>query len=87
MIELEDPCLEKGDRVEIEIPDRELVKVSLIFYLIPTGAFILGLLLGWMFLPEEWGSLVTGGIFLLFSSLMVRFYSRRKTPGLRIKKV
>ena len=87
VLELEEPGLEKGDQVEIEIPDRELVKISLTLYLIPTGAFVVGLMLGLVFLPEGWGSLGIGFIFLFLSSLAVRFYSRRKKPGLLIKKI
>ncbi|MFH0797543.1 MAG: SoxR reducing system RseC family protein [Candidatus Omnitrophota bacterium] len=87
ILELEEPGLEKGDQVEIEIPDKELVKISLIFYLIPSGAFVVGLMLGLVFFPEGWGSLGIGVIFLLLSSFVIRRYSRRKKTGLLVKKL
>jgi sigma-E factor negative regulatory protein RseC len=54
---------EVGDAVELELPSSQLLKASAITYLIPLGALILGVAVGYVVAPEfEWNPDLTGAV-------------------------
>ncbi len=79
------PDIEPGDLVEVEIPERELIKMSLTLYLLPAFIFVAGFLAGALFLPDGWG-IVTGLGLLLPAGLYLRRHGRHKKPDINVRK-
>lgn len=82
VLEWSDENLKEGNRVKIEIPDSFLVRSALCLYLIPTGAFLLGLGLAYAIIPTVGFSLGGGLIFVMGSVIFLRFLgSKRKVSA------
>lgn len=62
-----------GDRVLIELPDKEIIKASLMVYLLPVAMMLIGYLLG-NWLISESGGVVSSFAFLALSFFVVRWY-------------
>ncbi len=86
ILEISDPAIAVGDRVEVEIPENELIKISLTLYLVPALVFVFGFLAGALFLEDKWG-LLTGLALLLPASLLLRRHCRRKQPHILARKI
>ncbi len=61
-----------GDVVEINIPDSQILKSSLILFLLPVGAFFAGYFVGAM-VSKGWG-LIMALLFLAFSFILIKLY-------------
>lgn len=74
-----------GDIVEIEIPSGEVVKGSLVVFLVPILLLIFGYLLG--ALLNEFTGVVSAILFLLLSFFVIRWYDRnvQQKEALRAK--
>ena len=72
---------EEGDHVEISVPTRSLMKISLLVYILPIAALIVGALIG-----ESWShffhirsasaSILGGGIALGITFLVLKWFNR-----------
>ena len=88
--EVEDPIgVKVGDRVQVEIPDKDFLKAVFILYLVPVIGLITGALIGSKFNPRM--SIFGGFIGLALSFVFVHYYDRkmgrRKSPYSRITKI
>ncbi len=92
VIEAENPVkARKGERVVVSVEEERIVRVSLITYLIPTLAFIVGILLGreatFTGLNREIASALGGFLLLILSFFIVRILGRRMEEERRIHPV
>lgn len=92
--EVEDPLgVKVGDRVKVELPDKDFLKAVFILYLVPISGLIIGTLIGSKFNSQNTGILVILGGFIGFalSFILVHYYDRKigsqKTFHSRITKV
>ncbi|MBR6524862.1 MAG: SoxR reducing system RseC family protein [Clostridia bacterium] len=75
-----------GDRVDVDMPEGQLLRTSLVTYLVPIAALLLGMFLGNRFIGTEKGVALYGFLFLLVSLILVMLYDRylrrsgNKTP-------
>jgi len=88
--EIEDTIgVKVGDRVQVEIPDKDFLKAAFILYLVPVIGLITGALIGSKFNPHM--SILGGFIGIVLSFVFVRYYDRKmgRQKGLhsRISKV
>lgn len=86
LIEEESAILQVGDEVEIESSDTDLVRYSLLVYLVPSFAFVAGLVLGLKLIKAEWGSIAGGVIFLFLSLVFLRRRLRSVKPKIGVRK-
>ena len=70
-----------GDTVIVDMPEGQLLRLSLITYLIPLAGLILGMLLGSRLFASEQMTALLGGVALLLCLVPVVLYDRhcRKT--------
>ena len=64
-----------GDRVQVEIPDKDFLKAAFILYLVPVIGLITGALIGSEFNPHM--SIFGGFIGLALSFVFVHYYDRK----------
>lgn len=66
-----------GDSVEVEMPDAQVLKASVLTYLVPLAGLILGLVFGSLLFPgSDTGSLVMGLGLLLVGLMLVKLLDR-----------
>ena len=78
--EVEDPIGVKiGDRVQVEIPNKDFLKAAFILYLLPVSGLIIGSLIGSKFNPQEAGILgILGGVIgFVLSFVFIHYYDRK----------
>ncbi len=74
--EVEDPIgVKVGNRVQVEIPDKDFLKAAFILYLVPVIGLITGALIGSKFNPHM--SIFGGFIGLVLSFVFVHYYDRK----------
>ena len=61
---------EVGDRVEVEMPEAQVLKVSVITYAIPLASLLLGLWLGTLVFPGREGAVLISALLFLGIGLM-----------------
>ena len=64
-----------GNRVQVEIPDKDFLKAAFILYLVPVIGLITGALIGSKFNPHM--SIFGGFIGLVLSFVFVHYYDRK----------
>lgn len=75
-----------GDRVEVDMPEGQLLRTSFVTYIIPIAALLLGMFLGKWLVGTEKGVALIGFICLVLSLALVMLYDRyirrsgNKTP-------
>jgi sigma-E factor negative regulatory protein RseC len=76
----------QGDRVEVSVPEGTFIKLSLMVYIFPIVALMVGAFLG-NFLSGTWNTdpsataAVTGALFLALSFLILKILDRKKRTG------
>lgn len=78
--EVEDPIgVKVGDRVKVEIPDRDFLKAAFVLYLLPISGLIIGALIGSKFNPQKTGILgIIGGVIgFILSFVFIHYYDRK----------
>ncbi len=90
--EVEDPIgVKGGDRVQVEIPDKDFLKAAFILYLLPASGLIIGAFIGSKLNPQKAAGIFGGFIGLALSLVFVHYYDRkmshRKSLYSRITKV
>lgn len=88
--EVEDPIgVKGGDRVQVEIPNKDFLKAALVLYFLPVSGLIIGALIGSEFNSQL--GIFGGFIGLALSFVFVHYYDRkmgrRKRLHSRITKV
>ena len=74
--EIEDPIgVKDGDRVQVEIPDKDFLKAAFILYLVPVIGLITGALIGSKFNPHM--SIFGGFIGFILSFVFIHYYDRK----------
>ncbi|HCG76735.1 MAG: hypothetical protein COZ37_00090 [bacterium (Candidatus Ratteibacteria) CG_4_10_14_3_um_filter_41_18] len=74
--EVEDPIgVKVGDKVRVEIPDKDFLKAASILYLLPVSGLIIGALIGSKFNPRL--GIFGGFIGLALSFVLVHYYDKR----------
>ena len=76
LIELEGEA-DAGDMVEVDLPEGDLLRVSLFAYVIPLIALLAGLYLGDLLFHSETGQAVCAVILTALSTGIVIWYDRR----------
>jgi sigma-E factor negative regulatory protein RseC len=74
-----------GDQVEIEVPDEMVLKASLIVYLLPLSALLLGMFAGNWLAPGEPSAIAGGVLGLLAGAVLVRWHARTVRNDTRIQ--
>ncbi|MFH1541904.1 MAG: SoxR reducing system RseC family protein [bacterium] len=75
-----------GDKVEIDIPSQEVVKGSIVIFVLPLLLLIIGYLIGNYYFSESYAILL-GFIFFVGSFWLVRWYDRKSVLRAMIIKV
>ena len=78
--EVEDPIgVKVGDRVKVELPDKDFLKAAFILYLVPIFGLIIGAFIGSNFNSQKTGILgIFGGfIGLALSFVFIHYYDRK----------
>lgn len=79
------PSVSVGDQVEISVPDDVILKASLIVYLVPLLAFIVGVITGNHLSPGDAGAIGGGVVGMLVGLGVVRLHATRVKHDARVQ--
>lgn len=80
----------EGDRVELSVPDGAVLKLSLLVYIFPVIALLVGAILGY-FMSFQWKTdpslteFLTGILFLVVSFISLKVFETKKIAGQKDK--